>query len=160
MIVFAFAIMLIVSRTVVVILIALGRRLRQVATVCRGFDRFYLFFTSAMVPSPAARTRTALLQVRSQDVDQFLGGPRLFRSGILIRVHYVEPDMPVKDLRHQGVDRSSARGDRVEYVRAIRFALDRGFYGLNLAANSTDAIQHLLLVTNDVSQGALSSFSL
>jgi hypothetical protein len=61
-----------------------------------------------------SKARTVLFQVGSQDVNQFLGGPGLYRSGILIRVHHMEPYKPVEHFRHQRVDRPTARGNCLE----------------------------------------------
>ena len=64
----------------------------------------------------------------------------------------MEPDMPIQNLRHQGVERTPASGDRVQDFLTIRFPLDRSLDGLKLAADPADAIEHFPLVTNNVSQ--------
>lgn len=66
----------------------------------------------------------------------------------------MKSDMAVENLGHQRIDRAPAGGNRVQDVRALGAALDRVLDGFHLPSNPPDAIQHLLLVSNDVSQKA------
>jgi hypothetical protein len=95
--------------------------------------------------------RRASLQVSAQNVDQLLGRHGSFRPGILIRVHYMESDMPVEHLCHQGIERATASGDGVQDFRAIGFTLDGILDGFNLALDPADPVEQFLLIPNNVS---------
>ena len=91
-------------------------------------------------------------QVSSQNVDQLLRGSGLFGCRIVVGIHDMESYVPVQDLRHQGIERAPACGNRVQDFRAVSLSLDRMLDGLNLPAYAADAIEHFLLVPNDVCQ--------
>ena len=71
---------------------------------------------------------------------------------MVVGVHYVESDVPVQHLRHQGVECSAAGGNGVQDIGAVRFPLDGVLDGLDLPAQAADAIEHFLFVADDVSQ--------
>ena len=70
----------------------------------------------------------------------------------MVGIHYVEPYVPVQNLRHERIERTPARGNRVQDFRAVSLAFDRMLNRLDLPANAADPIEHLLLVSQYVSQ--------
>ena len=64
----------------------------------------------------------------------------------------METYVTVQYFRHQGIERTPARGNRVQDFRAVSLSFDRILNGLNLPANPADTIEHLLFVPKYVSQ--------
>jgi hypothetical protein len=64
----------------------------------------------------------------------------------------MESDVPVQHLRHQGIERTTAGGNRVQDLRTVSLAFDCALDSLNLSANAADAIEHLLLIPKYVGQ--------
>jgi hypothetical protein len=91
-------------------------------------------------------------QIGSQNVNQLFRGSGLFRRGVAVGIHDMESYVPVQNLRHQRIERAAACGNRVQNFRAVSLSLDRMLDGLNLPTYATDAVEHFLLVPNDVCQ--------
>src|SRR5271169_4512619 len=90
-----------------------------------------------------------LFQVRTDDVDEVLGGLPLlgFRPGAAERVI---PDMTFDHLRHQAVHRAAGGGNEPQHVATFRLALERARERLDLPADTGDAMRELLLLANGV----------
>jgi len=54
--------------------------------------------------------------------------------------------MPLDHFRHKGIHGTSAGGNIVQDVRAFGFLVQGSFNGVNLASNSPNTIQQLLLL--------------
>jgi hypothetical protein len=70
----------------------------------------------------------------------------------VVGVHDMEPYVSVQHLRHEGIECTTACGNRVQDLRTVSISLDRMLDGLNLAAYAADAIKHLVLVAKYVRQ--------
>jgi len=96
-----------------------------------------------------------LFEIRLHHVDEFLCSPRSLRRRLVVRVNDVEADMSLDDLGHEPVDGATARGDRLQDRRAVFLLLEQPFDGVDLAADTTESVQQLLLVADGMSHGGL-----
>src|SRR5580658_4526634 len=80
-------------------------------------------------------------QIRFDDVDQFLSRSGFLGRWVLVGIADVEPDVPVEYFRHQRIDGATARRDGMEDIRALRPLLDRALDGIDLPADSANAIE-------------------
>ncbi len=89
------------------------------------------------------------------DLDQFLGG---FAAGIGGRcggVDHVFADMVLDDLGDEAVQGPAAGGGLLQHARALLIFADRPRYGLDLAAQTAQAVQQLGLLPRDVAHAKI-----
>ena len=74
-----------------------------------------------------------LFQIAPDDVDQLLRCLGLIRFGIEIRIHDVEADVVLENLRHQPVDRAATGRQLLEDLGAVAFGVEQLFDAVELA---------------------------
>ena len=70
----------------------------------------------------------------------------------MVGIHDMKSYVPVQHLRHQGIERTPACGNRMQDFRAVSLSFDGMLNGFHLSSNPADTIEHLLLVPKYVSQ--------
>jgi len=84
-------------------------------------------------------------------VNQVIRGLRLVVGRSRRRVENMEPYMSLDHFRHKGIHRTSAGGNIVQDVGTFGFLVQGSFNSINLAPDSPNAIQQLLLLFDCVS---------
>ena len=88
----------------------------------------------------------ALFQIHPQRVNQVVGRLGLLIGRCGLRVENVKANVPLDHLSHQSVHRTSASGNVMQHLGALGFLVDGSFDGLNLASDSSYAIEQFLFL--------------
>src|SRR6516165_4341882 len=89
-----------------------------------------------------------LLQVGLHNVDQLLRRLGLLRGRVVVRVHQVKADMPLKEFGHQTVECPPTSGNRHQNRRTVLLLNQRMLDGVKLPSNAVYPVQQLRLVSD------------
>ena len=89
------------------------------------------------------------------DIDQLVGRRDAGIVAFGVGIHHMFTNMVFNDLGDEAIEGSPARGRLLQDVGALLIAVDRPLDGLDLAAQSLDAIQQLDLLARNVAHTSI-----